>query len=47
MENSDGFMGSLAVGVLSQGLRKETDIALVVGHLLSSFLIAVEWLTAI
>ncbi|KAL6864018.1 NAD(P)-binding protein [Trichoderma novae-zelandiae] len=29
MENFDGFMGSLAVGILSQGLRKETDIALV------------------
>jgi hypothetical protein len=30
MENFDGFMGSLAVAILSQGLRKETDIALVV-----------------
>ncbi|OTA07694.1 hypothetical protein A9Z42_0086060 [Trichoderma parareesei] len=29
MENFDGFMGSLAVGVLSQGLGNETDIALV------------------
>ncbi|QYS97510.1 NmrA domain-containing protein [Trichoderma simmonsii] len=29
MENFDGFMGSLAVAILSQGLRKETDIALV------------------
>ncbi|KAL7808145.1 NAD(P)-binding protein [Trichoderma gracile] len=29
MENFEGFMGSLAVGVLSQGLRQETDIALV------------------
>ncbi|KAL7795966.1 hypothetical protein V8C37DRAFT_16835 [Trichoderma ceciliae] len=29
MENFDGFMGSLAVGILSKGLRKETDIALV------------------
>ncbi|KAM0249500.1 hypothetical protein ACHAQJ_009048 [Trichoderma viride] len=29
MENFDGFMGSLAVAILSQGLRKETDITLV------------------
>ncbi|PTB68582.1 NAD(P)-binding protein [Trichoderma citrinoviride] len=29
MENFEGFMGSLAVGILSQGLRKETDITLV------------------
>lgn len=25
MENFDGFMGSLAVAILSQGLRKETE----------------------
>ncbi|KAL7949485.1 hypothetical protein V8C42DRAFT_311034 [Trichoderma barbatum] len=29
MENFDGFVGSLAVAILSQGLRKETDITLV------------------
>ncbi|UKZ75111.1 hypothetical protein TrVFT333_002783 [Trichoderma virens FT-333] len=29
VENFDGFMGSLAVAILSQGLRKETNIALV------------------
>ncbi|KAL6892417.1 hypothetical protein HDV57DRAFT_180070 [Trichoderma longibrachiatum] len=29
MENFDGFMGSLAVSVLSQGLNPETDLALV------------------
>lgn len=34
MENFDGFMGSLAVAILSQGLRKETDIALVVCNIL-------------
>lgn len=34
MENFDGWMGALAVPVLSQGLQKGTEILLVVRDLL-------------
>jgi hypothetical protein len=30
MENFDGWMGALAVAVLSQGLKKDTEVLLVV-----------------